>query len=98
MQDVRENVGAPSNLHKQRRSPDCYTSYMDLMTELVEIKPSSFKEVVEKPVCVDAMVEEYESILKNNVWEVVQIQEKKTVVSSRWIFKVNHATDKSIEK
>ena len=43
VQDVRENVGAPSNQCRQRRSPDQYTRYMTLMTELVETRPSSFK-------------------------------------------------------
>ena len=41
---------------------------MALTTELVETKPSSFKEEVEKLVWVDAMVEEHESILKNSIW------------------------------
>jgi len=71
VQDERENVGAPSYFHKKRRSPERYTGYMDLMTELVETEPSSFEEAVEKPVWVDAMVEKYESIMKNSVWEVV---------------------------
>jgi hypothetical protein len=71
---------------------------MALMTELVETEPSSFEEAVEKPVWVDAMVEEYESIVKNNVWEVVPRPADKSVVGSRWIFKVKHAADGSIEK
>jgi len=40
---------------------------MALMTELVETEPSFFEEVVEQLVWVDAMVEEYKSIVKNNV-------------------------------
>ena len=71
---------------------------MAIMTKVVETEPSSFEEVVEKPVWVDAMVEEYESILKNNVWEVVPRSVDKLVVGSRWIFKVKHAVDGSIEK
>ena len=53
---------------------------MALMTELVETNPSSFEEAVEKPVWVDAKVEEYESILKNSVWEVVPRPIDKSVV------------------
>ncbi len=34
VQDVRDNVGAPSNLHRKRRSPEKYTRYMALMTSL----------------------------------------------------------------
>jgi len=50
--DARVNVGAPSNLRRQRRSPERYPGYMDLMTELIEIEPSYFEEVIEKPVWV----------------------------------------------
>eukprot|EP00253_Pinus_taeda_P005880 PITA_05880 len=37
------------------------------------------------------MVEEYDSIMKNNVWEVVSRPDNKSVVGSKWIYKVNHA-------
>lgn len=49
-------MGAP-NQHRKRRSLDGYTRYMVLMTELVETRSSSFEEVVEKLVWIDAMVE-----------------------------------------
>ncbi len=44
------------------------------------------------------MVEEYKSIVKNSIWEVVPRPAKKSVVGSRWIFKLKHASDESIEK
>eukprot|EP00253_Pinus_taeda_P022220 PITA_22220 len=44
------------------------------------------------------MVEEYESIIKNSVWVVVPRLIDKSVVGLRWIFKVKHATEGSIEK
>ena len=44
------------------------------------------------------MVEEYDSIMKNQVWEVVPRPEGKKVVGSRWIYKVKHAIDESVEK
>ena len=95
---MRENAATPSNQCRQRRSPDRYTGYMALMTELVEIEPSSFEEVVEKPVWVDEMVEEYDSIAKNSVWEMVPRLADKSMVGLRWIYKVKHAIDGSIEK
>eukprot|EP00253_Pinus_taeda_P035354 PITA_35354 len=52
---------------------------------------------VEKPIYVDAMVEEYKSIMKNNVWEVVPRPTGKSIVGSIWILKVKHTTNKSIE-
>ena len=44
---------------------------MALMSELMEVKTSSFQEAYEHQVWMDDMVEEYSSIMKNNVWEVV---------------------------
>jgi len=56
MDDARENVGAPTSQHRQRRSLDQYTGYMDLISKSVDIDPSLFKEAVQKAVWVDAMV------------------------------------------
>lgn len=44
------------------------------------------------------MVEEYASIIKNNVWEVVPRPKGKSVVTSRWLYKIKHVADGSIEK
>jgi hypothetical protein len=44
------------------------------------------------------MIEEYESILKNDVWEVVPRPQGKSVVTSKWIYKKKHAADGSVEK
>ena len=42
------------------------------------------------------MVKEYQSIIKNDVWEIVPRPKDKLVVSSKWIFKTKHSTDGSI--
>lgn len=44
------------------------------------------------------MVEEYNSIMKNDVWEVLSRPKGKQVVGSKWIYKVKHATNRSVEK
>ena len=49
-------------------------------------------------VWVDAMVEEYDSIIKNSICEVVPRLEDKLVVSSRWIYKVKQEAYGSVEK
>ena len=46
----------------------------------------------------DDMMEEYQSIMKNDVWDVVPRPERKSVVTSKWIYKFKHAVDGSIEK
>ena len=44
------------------------------------------------------MIEEYQSIMKNDVWDIVPRLEGKLVVTSKWIYKIKHATYGSIEK
>jgi hypothetical protein len=44
------------------------------------------------------MMEEYQSIMKNDVWEIVLRPEGKSVVTSKWIYKIKHAADGNIEK
>jgi hypothetical protein len=36
--------------------------------------------------------------MKNEVWEIVLRPKNKDVVSSRWLFKIKHASDGIIEK
>ena len=38
---------------------------------------------------IDAMMEEYQ----NDVWDIVPKPERKSVVSSKWIYKIKHVTD-----
>jgi len=71
---------------------------MALMIKLLETKPSSFREAIEKHVLVDAMVDEYKYIVNNSFWEVILRPTDKSVVGLRWIFMVKHATNGSIEK
>jgi hypothetical protein len=44
------------------------------------------------------MTEEYQSIMKNEVWDIVPKPKNKDVVSSIWLFEIKHAVDGSIEK
>ena len=44
------------------------------------------------------MTEEYQSIMKNVVWDVVSKIEIRIVVYSKWIYKINHVVDGSLKK
>ena len=44
------------------------------------------------------MVEEYDSIVRNNAWEIVPRLVDKSMVGSRWIYKVKKVVDGSVEK
>eukprot|EP00253_Pinus_taeda_P004419 PITA_04419 len=44
------------------------------------------------------MVEEYDSIVHNSVWDVVSRLDNKSIMSSRWLYKVKQVVDGSVEK
>jgi hypothetical protein len=69
-----------------------------LLSDIIDVEPTSYEEVAEKKEWKAAMVEEYQSIVKNNVWDVVSRPKEKKVVSSKWIYKMKHSTNGSIEK
>jgi hypothetical protein len=53
---------------------------------------------VQDPTWVDAMVEEYDSIVKNSAWEIVPRLIDKSVVGSRWIYKVKQGANGRVDK
>eukprot|EP00253_Pinus_taeda_P003140 PITA_03140 len=44
------------------------------------------------------MVEEYDSIIRNCVWDIFPRAQDKSVVSSRWLYKVKQEADGGVEK
>ena len=89
-----ERYGAPEGRKRTRLD----SNYVALMCNLVDEEPTCFEESSKKKEWMDAMIEEHQSILNNDVWEVVPIPKDKLVVSSKWIFKTKHSADGSIEK
>ena len=68
------------------------------MRKFIVTEPSSFQEAVKQATWVDAMVEEYDSIVKTSAWEIVPTPVDKSVVGSRWIYKIKQDVDGSVEK
>jgi hypothetical protein len=93
-----EGHASPKRSFRERKRPHKFSSYMAQMRNIIDSKPSTFEEVAEKPKWKDAMMDEYESIMKNDVWEVISRPEGKSFVPSKCIYKINHALDKNIEK
>jgi hypothetical protein len=46
----------------------------------------------------NAMRSEYNSLLKNNTWELVPPPENKNVIGSKWVYKVKRNADGSVER
>jgi hypothetical protein len=88
-----ENYGVPEGTTRQVKRPKPFSSYMDLMCDLLENEPTCLEEAIHKKEWEDAMTEEYQSIIKNDVREIVPRPKSKDVVSSKWIFKIKHVAD-----
>jgi hypothetical protein len=80
------------------KRPKPFSSYTALMCNLLDEEPACFEEAIQKKEWEDSMTEEYRSIMKNEVREIVPSSKNKDVVSYRWLFKIKHATDRSIKK
>jgi hypothetical protein len=68
------------------------------VTSIRDTEPQTFAQEVDQQVWREAMVEEYDSIVCNDVWEVVLRLVGKSVVTSRWLYKTKFVADGSIEK
>ena len=101
LQDIlkeAETVGAPKKQVRESRHPERFGSYIAMVTDIIETEPFSYEEASTQAVWRESMAEEYASIMKNDVWEVVPRPEGKSVVTSRWLYKIKYAVDGSIEK
>ena len=85
-------------MHRESNRPRPYSSYIALLCDIIDKEPSNYEEVVEKKEWKDTMIEEYQSIMKNDVWDVVPRPEGKSIVTSNWIYNIKHAANGSIEK
>jgi hypothetical protein len=92
-----EKYGAPEGTTRQVKRPKPFSSYTALMCDILEEKPTYFEEAIQRKEWADAMIEEYQSIIKNEVWEIVPRPKSKYVVSTKWLFKIKHVSNGSIE-
>ena len=58
--------GSPEGTIRERKKPNSYPIYMALMSDLVGKEPMCFEEATKKKEWVDAMIEEYQSIIKTD--------------------------------
>jgi hypothetical protein len=97
---ARKTLGhaSPQGTFRKNKRPRRFSSYFSAMSHIIDTKPSCHEEAAGRQVWKDAMTKEYQSILKNDVWDIVLRPEGKFVVTSKWIYKIKHAVDGSVEK
>jgi len=88
----------PLGTIRESKRPQRYTSYVAFVSNISDAKPSLFEEANKLQLWKDALLDEYKSIMKNMVWDIVPRSKDKSVVSSKWLYKIKHATDGNVEK
>jgi hypothetical protein len=75
-----DKYDVPQGTTRQVKRPNPFSSYTTLMCDLLEEEPTCFEESIQRKEWVDAMTEEYQSMMKNEVWEIVPRLKNKDVV------------------
>jgi hypothetical protein len=65
--------GEPRQAVRESKPPERFCSYIAMVSNIRESEPSTFEEATGRKVWRDAMMEEYNSNMKNDVWEVVLV-------------------------
>jgi hypothetical protein len=66
-----ERIVSPKGTFRERKRPHRFAGYVALMFSISYVEPSSFEEADKLQVWKDGMLEEYRSIMNNNVWDIV---------------------------
>jgi hypothetical protein len=66
-----EKYGVAEETSRQVKRPKPFSSYTALICDLPDEEPTCSEEAIQKKEWADAMTEEYQSIIKNDVWEIV---------------------------
>ena len=64
-------MGLQKRITEKERGPGPASGYVALLCDFIDKEPSNYEEVAERKEWKDAMIEEYQSIMKNDVWDVV---------------------------
>ena len=65
---------------------------------LSEKEPDSFEEANKSKEWRIAMEEEYNSIMKNNTWSLVDLPHGKKAIGTKWVYKIKYKADGTLEK
>jgi hypothetical protein len=84
--------------HRKRKIPQRYWCYATTMSHIIDSKPSYYEEADSHKLWRDVMMEEYQYITKNYVWDIVPRPAGNFVVTSKWIYKIKKIVDGRIER
>ena len=82
LKDAERHMAPRRKFHESKKS-NRYQGYLAAMSIIVQSEPGYFEEAIKHQVWND-----YESIMKNDIWDVVPRPEDRAVVTSKWLYKI----------
>ena len=82
LEDAEKHIASRGTFRESKKL-NTYQGYLAAMSTIVQFEPCTFEEAVKHQVWNDAMNEEYELIMKNDVWDVVPRPKDKSMVNSK---------------
>lgn len=62
------------------------------------MEPASVKQALSQPLWVEAMKQEYGSLIANNTWSLTTLPANKKTVGRIWVFRIKENPDGTINK
>lgn len=102
--ETRQDEATPSSNEALRRStrqikaPIRYNDYA-LVAQVMSIdEPYNYEEAKDHKEWMNAMQEEYDSIMDNGTWELTELPTNKIPIGSKWLFKTKFKSNGTIDK
>lgn len=74
--------------------------HVAFMTFMI-VEPRTYKQAIEcedSSKWIEAMKDEYESLIKNDTWKLVNRPKNRNVIDNRWVYRIKRNTDDSVER
>ena len=100
LEDAQEEptVRRSKRIEEQRRAQENIVNYA-LMSQVASVQePNTLVEAQEDEKWMEAMWSEYNSIMKNHTWDLVDRPNKCKVIDTKWVYKVKYKSDGTLEK
>lgn len=82
-----------------RRFPFMGSTFFNLHVALADdTEPKTFHEASKSSKWMSAMREEYDSLIKNDTWKLVERPSSRNIIDNRWVYKVKRNDDESVER
>ncbi|KAL4582843.1 hypothetical protein LXL04_007404 [Taraxacum kok-saghyz] len=96
--DPLNNPSLDTRPQRVRHIPSHLRDFHCYATLFSHHEPSSYKEAITNPLWQNAMQEELQALKKAQTWNIVPLPPGKSLIGSKWIYKVKTRSDGTVER